>query len=219
VRERAAETREPIFEPFFTTKERGKGTGMGLATAYVIVKQHAGFIHVYSEPEHGSLFRVYLPALEGALAESRAEKAPTPSLAEIRGTETILIAEDHESIREMARQTLLGMGYRVLSACDGQEALKLCSHETPALAILDVLMPKLGGPATAASLLETLPELPLVFTSGYSEDARELPTAGGRVRYLQKPYSATTLGRLVRETLDHHRADKHAVTPDAQISA
>jgi two-component system, cell cycle sensor histidine kinase and response regulator CckA len=166
-----AETRERIFEPFFTTKERGKGTGMGLATAYGIVKQHAGFIHVYSEPEHGShgsLFRVHLPALEGALAESRAEKAPTPSLAEIRGTETILIAEDHESIREMARQTLLGMGYRVLSACDGQEALNLCSHETPALAILDVIMPKLGGPATAASLLEMLPELPLVFTSGYS---------------------------------------------------
>jgi CheY-like chemotaxis protein len=163
--------------------------------------------------------RVYLPALVGTLAESGGEKAPAPSLAEIRGTETILIVEDHESIREMARQTLLSMGYRVLSACDGQEALKLCAHETPALAILDVIMPNLGGPATAASLQQMLPELPLVFTSGYSADARDLPSAGGKARYLQKPYSPTTLRRLVRETLDHHHAGKHVIKPNAQTSA
>ena len=200
-----AETRERIFEPFFTTKERGKGTGMGLATAYGIVKQHGGFIHVYSEQGHGSLFRVYLPVMEGALAEKGAEKARAPSLAEIRGTETILLAEDHESIREMARQTLLGMGYRVLAACDGQEALKLCAQETPALAILDVIMPKLGGPGTATRLLEIHPDLPLVFTSGYSADATQVPNAVAKARYLQKPYSPTALGRLVRETLDRHR--------------
>src|SRR6266446_2637951 len=196
------ETRERIFEPFFTTKERGKGTGMGLATAYGIVKQHGGFIHVYSEPGHGSLFRVYLPVLEGAPAESGTERAPAPSLAELHGTETILLAEDHESIREMSRQALLSMGYRVLSADDGQEALKLCSHETPALAILDVIMPKLGGPGTAASLLKMFPDLPILFTSGYSADTSELAAEGANARYLQKPYSPTALGRLVRETLD-----------------
>ena len=201
------ETRERIFEPFFTMKERGKGTGMGLATAYGIVKQHGGFIHVYSEPGHGSLFRVYVPVLEGAQVESGVEKAPAPSLAELHGTEIILIAEDHESIREMSRQALLGMGYRVLSACDGQEALQLCSHETPALVILDVIMPKLGGHATAASLVKKFPGLPVVFTSGYSPEANALPAEGTRARYLQKPYSPTILGRLVREILDQHGAE------------
>jgi PAS domain S-box-containing protein len=209
-----AETRERIFEPFFTTKERGRGTGMGLATAYGIVKQHGGFIHVYSEPGHGSLFRVYLPVLEGALAKSGAEKAPAPSLAELHGTETILIAEDHESIREMSRQALLNMGYRVLAACDGQEALELCSHEAPALAILDVIMPKLGGLGAAARLLKLFPGLPVVFTSGYSADASELPAEGTKTRYLQKPYSPTTLGRLVRETLDQCGAESAAREPN-----
>ena len=144
-----SETRERIFEPFFTTKERGKGTGMGLATVYGIVKQHGGFIRVYSEPGQGSLFRVYLPALAGLVAEGSSVKVPAPSLVEMRGSETILIADDHESIREMARQALINLGYRILSACDGEEALRLCEKERPALAILDLIMPKLGGPAVA----------------------------------------------------------------------
>src|SRR5258707_14802956 len=117
-----------------------------------MVKQNGGFIHVYSNRGHASIFRVSLPAMEGVVADGAAEKAPAPSLAEIRGTETILLAEDHESVREMARQALLGLGYRVLAASDGQEALKLCARETPALAILAGIIPKLGGPATAAAL-------------------------------------------------------------------
>jgi two-component system cell cycle sensor histidine kinase/response regulator CckA len=194
------ETRGRIFEPFFSTKEHGKSTGMGLATVYGIVKQHGGFIHVYSEPSEGSLFRVYIPAMDRATGAGTAAKAP--SLAEMRGTETILLAEDHESIREMARQTLVGLGYRVLSASDGEEALRLCEHEMPALAILDVIMPKLGGPLTAAKLVERSATMRVLFTSGYSASSECVPAGGIHRHFLQKPYSPTTLGRLVREILD-----------------
>jgi two-component system cell cycle sensor histidine kinase/response regulator CckA len=204
------ETRERMFEPFFTTKGPGKGTGMGLATVYGIVKQHGGFLHVYSEPGQGTLFRVYLPATKAAVADSVTAHAPIISLAGIHGTETILLAEDHESIREMARQTLLSFGYRVLSACDGEEALKLCENETPTLAILDVVMPKLGGPATAAKLAERFADLPVLFTSGYSQDSDGAAATTTNARYLQKPYSPTTLGRIVREILDQTEAKKAA---------
>jgi two-component system cell cycle sensor histidine kinase/response regulator CckA len=196
-----AETRERIFEPFFTTKESGTGTGMGLATAYGIVRQHGGFIHVYSEPTQGSLFRVYLPILEGAAKGGTSKKVVVPSMAAMRGTETILIAEDHESIREMARQTLVGLGYRVLAACDGEEALRLCGNEVPELAILDVVMPKLGGPAAAVKLKERSPGLPILFTSGYSQESEGIRPFVTSAKYLQKPYSPIMLGRLVREIL------------------
>lgn len=198
-----SDTRERIFEPFFTTKEKGKGTGMGLATVYGIVKQHGGFIHVYSELGQGSLFRVYLPAMDATTVGGGAPaKIPAPTLKEMRGTETVLVAEDHESIREMARQTLTGAGYKVLCATDGEEALQLCQRDKPDIAVLDMIMPRLGGPATAAKLLDQFKVLPVLFTSGYSQDSEAVTNAAPGARYLQKPYSPTTLARLIREILD-----------------
>ncbi|GAC1630910.1 MAG: PAS domain-containing hybrid sensor histidine kinase/response regulator [Candidatus Acidiferrum sp.] len=196
------ETKERIFEPFFTTKESGKGTGMGLATVYGIVKQHGGFTHVYSEPGQGSLFRIYLPAIANGEAEAgQSQPIPTPA-QDAKGTELVLVAEDHESIREMARHALMRLGYRVLSAANGEEALQLAEQEQPAIAILDVVMPRLGGPATAARLVEKFPELPVIFTSGYSHDAAGLAAGKRGMTYLQKPYSPTALGKLVRGVLD-----------------
>jgi len=200
-----SETREHIFEPFFAEGEQGRSRGMALAAVYGIVKQHGGFIHVYSEPGQGSLFRAYFPLAEHSNAAARAAKSAAKSSGGIRGTETILLAEDHESIREMARHTLLGLGYRVLAASDGEEALRLCENETPDLAVLDVVMPKLSGPATAAALVRLFDRLPVVFTSGYSQENNEADGVAFVEHYLQKPYSPTALARLVREVLDRSR--------------
>jgi len=197
-----AETKERIFEPFFTTKEPGKGTGMGLATVYGVVKQHGGFTHVYSEPGQGSLFRIHLPVTTNGETAPAAVSAAGSTAAELRGTEVILIAEDHESIREMARQSLLHLGYKVLAAGDGEEALRLAEEERPSLAVLDVVMPKLGGTAVAGRLAERYPNLPVIFTSGYSQDTVNLPKEGQPMKYLQKPYSPTALSKLVRNILD-----------------
>jgi two-component system cell cycle sensor histidine kinase/response regulator CckA len=143
------------------------------------------------------------------MADSAA-KARVASLAEMRGTETILLADDHEAIREMARQTLVSLGYRVLSAGDGLEALRLCDNEEPALAILDVVMPKLGGPAAAEKLVERYGQLPVIFTSGYSQDPENLAAAAAHAQYLQKPYSPTALGYMVREILDKAKNEAEA---------
>jgi two-component system cell cycle sensor histidine kinase/response regulator CckA len=198
----APEVRDRIFEPFFTTKERGKGTGMGLATAYGIVKQHNGFIHVYSEPGQGSLFRVHLPAFQENVDLCANQSAELARTIRPEGVETLLLAEDHDSIREMVRQSLVGLGYRVLSAANGEEALQLCDQQAPALAILDLIMPHMGGVATATRLRERFPDLPVVFTSGYSENKDFEASKLRNSFYLQKPYSPTALGRAVRKILD-----------------
>jgi CheY-like chemotaxis protein len=159
------------------------------------------------EAEWGSQrFIVYLPAMEGTIAERTSERTKVPSSAEMKGTQTILLVDDHEAIREMARQTLVGLGYRVLSAGDGTEALRLCESEAPAMAVLDVVMPKMGGPAAAEKLVERFGRMHILFTSGYSQDSGSMGPAAIHAQYLQKPYSPTALGRMVREILDRKKS-------------
>ncbi len=199
-------TLERIFEPFFTTKEIGKGTGLGLATVYGIVRQHEGFIRVYSEPKTGSTFRVYLPA---ALM---VEETPRPLEASqsIRGgSEAILVAEDHEDLRELARETLTNLGYKVLLASDGREALQLFrgNPDRIQLMLLDVTLPKLSGLEVFSQIRAEKPEIPVIFVTGFSTDIPLLHAVQQQgLPILQKPYSAQDLGRKVREMLDLHVA-------------
>jgi len=200
------EVRDRIFEPFFTTKERGKGSGMGLATVYGIVRQHGGFIHVYSEPGQGTLFHVYLPVMENAIADSARENSNVGNPKNLHGTETILLAEDHDSIRELTRQSLTRLGYQVLAAADGGQALRLAELERPDLAVLDVVMPHMGGAATATQLLQRMPGLPILFTSGFSENANNAVAQVPGSHYLQKPYGPTSLASTIRDILESESA-------------
>lgn len=201
-----AATMNRIFEPFFTTKEVGKGTGLGLATAYGIVKQHDGLIEVYSEPQKGSMFHVYLPVSGGA-AEGGKDGAQEESVR--GGTETILVAEDHPGNREMVDEMLRKLGYQVILAKDGEEAVeKFCEHHRDIMIVLlDVVMPRLGGSDAYEKIRRLKPDVPVIFSSGYSEESARLAalTSQGAV-LLQKPYGPKTLARKIREVLDRRAA-------------
>lgn len=200
-----ASTLGRIFEPFFTTKEIGKGTGLGLATALGIVKQHSGFVDVYSELNKGTAFHIYLPACEGVAEPLRhVDDAPVRG-----GAETILIAEDHQGMREMAREILEGLGYRLYIARDGEEAVQhFLTHKTEiSLVLLDVIMPKLSGIDAYERISKASPDVPVIFTSGYSDHGPLLESLADKgVGILQKPYSSKVLSRRVREILDQLKA-------------
>jgi PAS domain S-box-containing protein len=202
----AGEVREHIFEPFFTTKDTGKGTGLGLATVYGIVKQHNGLIDVASAPGHGARFDIYLPA-NGQTAENEDRFETTPARG---GNETILLAEDDEIVRNLAVRILRGGGYRVLTAQDGEAALLQFARHKEAidLVILDVVMPRLSGRAAHERIVALRPGVPVLFSSGYSMQLLEsgiAPADGARL--IQKPYEPDDLLRTVRETLDQRPKD------------
>ena len=203
-----AATLDRVFEPFFTTKEMGKGTGLGLATVYGIARQHGGFIHVYSELRIGTTFRVYMPvSVKPADAQDRPEDSRT-----IRGgTETILVAEDHEGLRELALETLKKLGYNVLLASDGEQAVREFNlhHERIDLLLLDVVLPKLSGPDAYTRICESKAGVPVVFATGYSADIALINQAHRDFPILQKPYSPRDLARKVRDTLDQPRLVPH----------
>jgi signal transduction histidine kinase len=192
-------TQARIFEPFFTTKESGKGTGLGLATAFGIIKQSAGSIWLYSEPGTGTTFKIYLPRVD-AQAVGRAAS----DLAEQRGgNETVLVVEDEAQVRKLACSILQRAGYHVLEADDAQDALRLGEAVPIDLLITDVVMPKMSGRVLAERLLALRPAVKVLFMSGYTDDAvlRHGVVESGAA-FLQKPLTPATLTRKVREVLD-----------------
>lgn len=198
-------TRARIFEPFFTTKELGKGTGLGLATVYGIVKQSGGFIWVYSEPGQGATFKIYFPLAESNA--SSAEPIATP-VAVPRGSETILLVEDAAAVRHAARSVLERYGYRVIEAANGSAALSAIAQHDTAIQLLltDLVMPGMSGRQLAEQLAPRYPELRVLYMSGYTDDSvirNGLLTAD--IPYLQKPFAPEVLVRKVREVLDTSR--------------
>jgi PAS domain S-box-containing protein len=200
-----AETKAHLFEPFYTTKEPGKGTGLGLATVYGIVKQSGGNVWVYSEVGEGTTFKIYFPRVE----EMVSYQEPTRTSEELpRGTETVLLVEDEPTVRELVRRVLESSGYSVLEARHGEDAILVCEqHKGPIhLLLSDVIMPEMGGPELAEQLFPFHREMQVLFVSGYPDGAIIRRGIGDRpTAYLQKPFTAEALARKVREVLDAAR--------------
>ncbi len=196
------ETRSHIFEPFFTTKEVGKGTGLGLSTVYGIVKQSGGDIWVCSEPGQGATLKIYLPRVEEAVEAARRRRA-TETRA--RGTETLLVVEDEDVLRDPLTRILGLLGYKVLEARNGPEALSLCEqHDGPIhLMVTDVVMPRMSGCELAERLASLRPGVKVLYISGYTGNAIvNNGVLGPGVAFVQKPFTGSDLVRKVREMLD-----------------
>ena len=198
----SAETQSHIFEPFFTTKAKGKGTGLGLATVYGIVKQSGGYIWVYSEPGRGATFKIHLPRVEDGVEEIG---PVVRSKDQQRGSEVILVVEDESALRALIKEVLQSLGYRVLEAPNGSEALVLAEwhHEPISLMLTDVVMPGMSGRELADRLVVLRPKTRVLFMSGYTDDAvfhHGVVPSG--VPFLQKPFTSDALACKVREILD-----------------
>jgi signal transduction histidine kinase/ActR/RegA family two-component response regulator len=191
-----------LFEPFFTTKEVGKGTGLGLATIYGIVKQNNGFINVYSEPGQGSTFKIYLPRL---VAEEDTDKAVPEKKAAAGGTETILLVEDEPTILRMTRMMLERKGYTVLSAATPSAAMEKATHHSGPIDMLmtDVVMPEMNGRDLAGQITDLYPDIRLLFMSGYTSNViAHQGVLDDGVAFIQKPFSMADMTEKVREVLD-----------------
>ncbi len=196
-------TRKRIFEPFFTTKNVGKGTGLGLAVVYGIVRQHEGFINVYSEPGHGTVFKIYLPFMP--LDREQAEMEKSVETAPQRGTETILLAEDNEMVRNLNKTVLKEFGYKVIEAIDGETAISsFMQHKNEIkLLMFDSIMPKKTGKAAYDEIKAIQPDIKIIFLSGYAPElVRQRFQLDDTVVIASKPISPKELLKLVRSTLD-----------------
>lgn len=202
------EVKQKIFDPFFTTKEVGKGTGLGLATVYGIIKQSDGYIIVESELEKGTEFNIYMPLSEDK--EKRVESEPASPAEAVHGMETILLVEDDEAVRMMTREVLESSGYQVLSPINCDEAIDFCQkyRGTIHLLLTDVVMPKINGRELAERLTQMRPKMKVLYMSGYTD--AEIVDHGvleNDVKFIQKPYTIDALTRIIRELLDVYDED------------
>jgi two-component system, cell cycle sensor histidine kinase and response regulator CckA len=213
------EMRDRIFEPFFTTKEPGKGTGLGLSTAYGIVRQSGGFIWVESVPGTGSCFHILLPRAEEVKTEAEPEPLRLPQLP--GGSETVLLVEDDDAVRDIAAVTLTGKGYRVLPAAGARDAIALCEKRLEPIDLLltDVVMPETGGPALRNVLAPLYPEMRVLFISGHPVDLSHDLAAATPVDLLEKPFTPAALLLAVRAVLDRPPAQQLPVAPAASSGA
>ncbi|MGA2740603.1 MAG: response regulator [Bryobacteraceae bacterium] len=196
-----AETVTHLFEPFFTTKSPGKGTGLGLATAYGIVKQSGGAISVYSEPGRGTTVKIYLPSAEAKTAAEAAEQSPAAAL---RGSETILVLEDEARVRKLVCEVLSARGYRVLEAVRGAEAIRIAREHKDRIHLLlaDVVMPEMSGPQALEQIRARQPNMKVLFMSGYTDEAMvHHGILASGAPFLQKPFLPDALAQKVREVL------------------
>jgi CheY-like chemotaxis protein len=198
-----APTRARIFEPFFTTKEAGRGTGLGLSTVYGIVQQTGGSIHVYSEVGSGTTFKIYLPLVGEPPVTTAPEPAPAPRACP--GAERVLLVEDEDAVRELAREILESAGYTVVTAPNGREAVVTFGDHEGAFDLLltDLVMPQMDGRRLAERLHERRPELRVLYMSGYADQAVvRHALLDPALAFLQKPFTVSSLTRRVREVLD-----------------
>jgi CheY-like chemotaxis protein len=196
------QTKARIFEPFFTTKEVGKGTGLGLASVHGIIEQSGGRVYVYSEPGHGTTFKMFFPAVDAPLAAQAIERSPLRSMG---GTETVLIAEDAAGVRVVACEGLRKNGYEILEAESAAVALDIASafSGTIHLLVTDIVMPGKSGRQLAEELAVLRPHMKVLFVSGYTNDALiHHGMLGTGFNLLQKPFTPASLARRVREVLD-----------------
>ena len=195
------EAQAHLFEPFFTTKPAGEGTGLGLATVYGIVRQAGGHVWVYSEPGQGTSFKIYLPRTE----ETEERPEPRQAQRDRRGSETVLVVEDEPAVRELASRALSAVGYQVLQAPSGREALEEAARTAGPVHLLvtDVVMPDMSGQKLAEALKRARPETRVLYMSGYTENTivhHGVLDAG--VHFLAKPFTPAAIQERVREVLD-----------------
>jgi CheY-like chemotaxis protein len=202
------EIQSQIFEPFFTTKEQGKGTGLGLATVYGIVKESSGFITVESAPGKGSTFKMYFPSIEVVHEASPPSALMLPPPA---GAETILLVEDEAALREITCEYLQGLGYTILPASSGLRALDICRmHDGPIHILLtDIIMPGIRGPDLVRAAMEIRPELHVIYMSGYSDRDMETGAVPEHMSFLAKPYSLESLAHTIRTVASGSGATVH----------